>query len=76
MMELYAALGAMVAVLLGAFGLYRKGKGDQKRETALEAAERYAKTTKEMQDAANSVDGDSGVLREWLSERGKPGGSM
>ena len=59
---LYAA-GALLLALLYAFA---RGRRAARQETALEAAERYAKTRKDMDDAEAAVDSDPGVLRDWL----------
>ena len=60
------ALGALVA-FLAVWGL---AKRDARRETALEAAERYAKTRRKIDDADTGND-DPALLRDWLRERGK-----
>lgn len=70
-LDLLAVIGSVIAALIGAVGLYRKGRKDVRRETALEAAERYAKTRKDMDDAQGNLSDDAGVLREWLRERGE-----
>ena len=62
-----AAAGAIIGAL---FWARRSGKRDAKRETALEAAERYAKTREAMDDA-DTGNADTGLLREWLRERGQ-----
>ena len=62
---------AGLATIIGAlFWQRRAGKRDAKRETALEAAERYAKTREAMDDATSGPD-DTGLLRDWLRERGQ-----
>ena len=63
---IYAA-GALLLALLFAFA---RGRRSARRETALEAAERYAKTRKDMDDAEAVVGDDPVVLRDWLKERG------
>ena len=63
---LYAA-GALLLALLYAFA---RGRRSARQETALEAAERYAKTRKDMDDAEAVVGDDPVVLRDWLKERG------
>ena len=60
--------------LIGAWFMARRsGKQDAKRETALDAAERYAKTRKAMDNAGTGND-DVGLLRDSLRKRdpGKP----
>ena len=69
-------LFAVVVVLGGILGLWSKGKRDQRRETALEAAERMAKTRKRMDDAEASMGDDPAVLRDSLRERGKRTGGL
>ena len=67
---IYAAGALLLAVIIGIAGAYRRGRKDQRQETALEAAERYAKTRKDMDDAEAVVGDDPVVLRDWLKERG------
>lgn len=68
---LYAA-GALLLALLYAFA---RGRRSARQETALEAAEREAKTRKRMDEADETTPSDPDVLRDWLRERGKrPGG--
>ena len=61
-------LRALVAPVVGWLA-WRKGKADARAETALEAAERYAKTRKAMDDADAIVGDDPAAARRWLSER-------
>lgn len=67
--------GALV-LLIGALGLYAKGRKDTRRETALEAAEREAKTRKKMEIADETTPSDPAVLRDWLRERGERPGDL
>ena len=55
------------------FGVARKraGKREARMETALEAAERYAKTRKAMDDEETAMGDDPAVLAEWLRNRSK-----
>ena len=69
---LYAA-GAMLLALLYAFA---RGRRSARRETALEAAERYAKTRKDMDDAEAVVGDDPNSARRWLHERSQSGGDL
>jgi hypothetical protein len=46
-----AAFAAVFGVLAYGWGQRRSGADQAKRETALEAADRYAKTTKDIQNA-------------------------
>lgn len=70
--DLWGALGGLLVLILGAFGLYRKGRKDVKRETALEAAERIAKAHDKRRKIEDDIDQDddlygravrSGVVR-------------
>jgi len=58
-----AALFAFLAVL----GL---AKRQARQETALQAAERYAKTRRKIDDA-DTLGNDPDAARRWLHERGK-----
>lgn len=51
-MDLWPYIAGLVVIIAGAGWLRRDAKKDAKRETALEAAERYAKT-REKTDAAD-----------------------
>ena len=54
--------------LLAALGVYGKLRADAKAKNALQAAEGYGKTRKDMDDADTTGD-DPAVLREWLRAR-------
>jgi hypothetical protein len=73
--DIWPYLAGLVAIIGAALGLYAKGRADVKTKTALQEAERYAKTRKEMDDA-QVVSDDPAVLREWLRERGKQPGDL
>ena len=61
-------IGAL-GILAGFLGLRRSIRKDARQETALEAAERYAKQRKAIDDEdANSSD-DPAILRELLRHR-------
>ena len=64
MTEILIAIGALVAGLVAAFFAGRRGA---KQESALDAAERYAKTRKDMDNV--EMGDDPAVLREWLRNR-------
>lgn len=70
--SLYAA-GALLLALLYAFA---RGRRSARRETALEAAERYAKTRRRMDDAEAAMGDDPHVLRDSLRERGQRPGDL
>jgi hypothetical protein len=65
-------LAGLAAIIGALFMAKRAGRKDAKRETALEAAERYAKTRKRMDEASTGTD-DTGILRDWLKERAERG---
>ena len=64
MTEILIAIGALLAGLAAAFLAGRRGA---KQESALDAAERYAKTRKDMDNVEGGA--DPAVLREWLRNR-------
>lgn len=72
-------IGAIIGIVLGALALLvgvrwqgkRAARKEVQRETALEAAERYAKTRKDMDDAQADIGDDPASARRWLSERTK-----
>jgi hypothetical protein len=71
MKALLTAIIKPLAWLFGAWLLRFDAKRDQRRNTALQAAEAYAKTRKDMDNAEADLGSDPAVLREWLRERGK-----
>ena len=64
------AAGLALAGLLAFLAVWGLAKRDARRETALEAAERYAKTRRKIDDADTGTD-DPALLRDWLRERGQ-----
>ena len=66
---------AFAALIIGAvvygIGQRRRGRKEAKAETALEAAERYAKQRKAMDDAEAAMGDDPDAARRWLRERGQ-----
>ncbi len=66
---------AFAALIIGAvvygIGQRRRGRKEAKAETALEAAERYAKQRKAMDDAEAAMGDDPAVLRDSLRVRSK-----
>lgn len=73
---LTGAILSLAASLVYGAALYMRGRAGAKRETALEAAERYAKTRKDMDDASDIPGSDPDAARRWLHERGKSDGDM
>ena len=61
-----AAAGGAIAAL---WAMFRKGKKAARQQTALQAAEAYAKTRKEMDDADAAMGDDPATLRQWLRDR-------
>lgn len=64
------AAGWALVGLLAFLAVWGLAKREARRETALEAAERYAKTRRKIDDADTGTD-DPSVLRDWLRERGQ-----
>lgn len=66
---------AVVFVLGAVWAAFRKGGKTARQETALEAAERYAKTRKAMDEVVTGD--DPAVLRDFLHARGtNPNGDL
>ena len=57
------------AVLLALLAVWLRGRASARQQTALEAAEAYAKTRKGMDDADAEISDDPHVLRSALSVR-------
>ena len=61
------------AVLLALLAVWLRGRASARQQTALEAAEAYAKTRKGMDDAEyeiiEGIGNDPDAARRWLSER-------
>lgn len=74
--EAGAWLAGLVAIALAVLGVYARGKRAARQETALEAAERMAKTRRRMDDAETATGDDPAVLRDWLRERGQREGDL
>ena len=55
--------------VLGALGLYAKGRSDAKAKADLRDLKANAKTTERMQDADAAMGDDPAALREWLRKR-------
>lgn len=64
------AAGWALAGILAFLAVWGLAKREARRETALEAAERYAKTRRKIDDADTGND-DPALLRDWLRERGQ-----
>ena len=56
------------ALLLAVLAVFWRGRASARQQTALEAAEAYAKTRKGMDDAPD-LGNDPDAARRWLSER-------
>lgn len=67
--DLWPYLAGLGALLLTVLGIYRRGRVDQRRETALEAAERAAKTRERMDDAEAAFGDDPAAARRLMHER-------
>ena len=57
------------ALLLAVLAVFWRGRASARQQTALEAAEAYAKTRKGMDDADAEISDDPHVLRSALSVR-------
>jgi hypothetical protein len=64
------AAGWALAGLLAFLAAWGLAKRQARQETALQAAERYAKTRRKIDDAETGTD-DPALLRDWLRERGQ-----
>jgi len=53
------------------FAAWMAGRRDQRQQAAVETAESYIKTRKEIDDVEDHIGDDPAVLREWLRQRGK-----
>ena len=62
------ALAWLLAGLVAFAGVWGMAKREQRQQTALEAAEAYAKTRKAIDNAEIPSD-DPAVLRDWLRSR-------
>ncbi len=55
--------------VLGAAGVYVKGRADAKAKADLRDLKGFKKTTERMQDADAAMGDDPAALREWLRQR-------
>lgn len=55
--------------VLGAAGVYVKGRADAKAKADLRDLKGFKKTTERMQDADAAMGDDPAALREWLRKR-------
>lgn len=58
-----------ILAVLGALGLYAKGRADAKAKADLRDMKAFKKTTERMQDADAAMGDDPAALREWLRKR-------
>ena len=63
-------IAALVALIAALIGLRHGVRKTAKMETALQAAERYAKQRKAIDDADSHSSDDPAILRELLKHRG------
>lgn len=70
-MQALAVAGLIIGAIIYGIGQRRRGRKEAKAETALEAAERYAKQRKAMDDAEAAMGDDPAVLRDSLRARSK-----
>ncbi len=67
--NLWGYVAAAGAAVLGALGLYLKGRKDAKTKADLRDLKGFKKTTERMQDADAAMGDDPAALREWLRKR-------
>jgi hypothetical protein len=67
--NMWGYIAAAGAALLGALGLYFKGRSDAKAKADLRDLKGFKKTTERMQDADVAMGDDPSALREWLRQR-------
>lgn len=72
MQRLKLWLAGAVALVLAVLGAWVAGRREARQEARTEALQGYAKTRKDMDDADAAMGDDPAILRQWLSERGKP----
>ena len=65
-------IAGAVALVLAVLGAWVAGNSKARQEARTDALRGYAKTRKDMDDADASMGDDPAILRQWLSERGKP----
>lgn len=58
-----------VLAILGAVGLYAKGRSDAKAKADLRGLKGFKKTTERMQDAESAMGDDPAVLRDRMRQR-------
>lgn len=68
-LQAFAFAVLIVGAVVYGIGQRRRGRKEAKAETALEAAERYAKQRNAMDDAEAAMGDDPAVLAEWLRNR-------
>lgn len=70
-LQVFAFAALIIGAVVYGIGQRRQGRKEAKAETALEAAERYAKQRKAMDDAEAAMGDDPDAARRWLRERGQ-----
>ena len=70
MIDLYAILAALGAIIVAVFAAWFGGRRSAKTAQKLDAAKKYAATRKAMDDEGHTDD-DPALLRDWLRERGQ-----
>ena len=65
-------IAGAVALVVALLAAWVAGRREARQEARTEALEGYAKTRKDMDDADAAMGDDPAILRQWLSERGKP----
>lgn len=67
--NVWGYLAAAGAAVLGALGIYFKGRSDANAKRDAGDAKAYRKTTERIQDADAAMGDDPAALREWLRKR-------
>lgn len=71
LLTFWKPIAAILAALLGALGLYAKGRADAKAKRDLRDLKTEIETRRRI-DEADTVGNDPDAARSWLRERGKP----
>ena len=75
LLDYWKPIAAILAALVGALGLYAKGRADAKAKAETKDLKAEIETRKRI-DEADTVGNDPDAARRWLHERGKPGGDL
>lgn len=65
------ALAWLVAGSIAVLAIFAAGKRNARQQSAIDAAEAYAKTRKAIDNEVAHLGDDPNILRDWLRERGQ-----